>query len=156
MTDVTLPKNKKAMVLLVGPPASGKSTWGKEFAQKVGAAYVSTDAIRGQLSKKGDEGDQSANPFGIAITKVQRALSMGRYVVVDATNINRAFRKVFIKIADEHEAYKIAVCFEVPREELLKRDAQRERHVGVEVIDDFLQKYKKPESDEVDKVIVKH
>ena len=154
MTDVTLPKNKKAMVLLVGPPASGKSTWGKEFAQKVGATYVSTDAIRKAMT--GDEGDQTYNPFGIAITKVQRALSMGRYVVVDATNINRAFRKVFIKIADEHEAYKIAVCFEVPREELLKRDAQRERHVGVEVIDDFLQKYKKPESDEVDKVIIKH
>jgi hypothetical protein len=79
---------------MVGPPASGKSTWGKEFAQKVGAKYISTDAIRAEFGK--GEGDQSINPFGAAMGRVRNALTQGRHVVIDATNINRSARKTYI------------------------------------------------------------
>ena len=157
MIDVTLPKNQKALVLLCGPPASGKSTWGKNFAQKVGAVYVSTDELRAKLGK--GEGDQSINAqvFAVATQKVQRSLSQGKHVVVDATNIDKGARRTFIKPAEEHGAYKIAVAFEVSREELLRRDAERTRHVGPEVIDNYLHKYKRPvEGDEFDKVIIKN
>jgi predicted kinase len=152
--DNLIPKDKKALIVMVGPPASGKSTWGKEFAQKVGAKYVSTDAIRAQFGK--GEGDQSVNPFGAAMGRVRNALAQGRHVVIDATNINKSSRKTFTKIADELGAYKIAVAFEVPREELLKRDVGRERHVGQEVIDRYIKDYRRPDETEFDKVVIKH
>lgn len=154
MNEELIPKDKKALILMVGPPASGKSTWGKEFAHKVGAKYVSTDEIRAEFGK-GEE-DQSINPFGAAMGRVRNGLSQGRHVVVDATNINKSARKTFTKIGDELGAYKIAVAFEIPRAELLKRDAERQRHVGEEVIDRFLNDYRRPDETEFDKVIIKH
>lgn len=158
MSDtLTLPKDRKAIIFMIGPPASGKSTWGKNFAQKVGAVYISTDELRAKVGK--GESDQSVNPqvYMIATQKVQRALAQGKHVVLDATNIDRSARRTFIKPALQHGAYKIAVAFEVPREELLKRDAQRPRHVGPEVIDLYLNKYKRPvEGEEFDKVIIKN
>lgn len=156
MNDNLIPENKKAIIMMVGAPACGKSTWAKNFSQKINAVYVSTDEIRAQVGK-GEE-DQSVNPqvFAIALSKVQKALSMGRHVVVDATNINSAARKTFLKPANEHDAYKIAVAFEVPREELVRRDAERNRHVGPEVIDKFLNKYQRPTEEEFDKIVIKH
>jgi predicted kinase len=146
---------KNALVLLVGPPASGKSTWGKDFAEKNGAVYVSTDSIRAEIGT--GEGDQTVSgaAFGIAKNRISRALSGGKNAVIDATNVNRKSRKDWIDIAQQNNAYTIAVAFEVPREELYRRDAQRERHVGNEIIDRFVDKYARPTVGEVDKVIVK-
>lgn len=156
MDNVTIPQNRKALILIVGAPASGKSTWSKAFAQKVGAVYVSTDELRAKLGK--GEGDQSINAqvFAVATQKVQRSLAQGKHVVVDATNIDRGARRTFIKPAEEHGAYKIAVAFEVSREELLRRDAERARHVGQEVIDRYINDYRRPDETEFDKVIIKH
>lgn len=156
MTDNLIPDNKRAAIFMVGAPASGKSTWGKSFAQKVGATYISSDELRAKLGK--GEADQSINAqvFAIASQKFQRALSQGKHVVIDATNIDKDARKTFMKPAKEHRAYTIAVAFEVPREELIKRDAARARTVGPEVIDKFLNRYKRPVvGDEFDKVVIK-
>jgi len=146
---------KKALIILVGPPASGKSTWGKKFAIENNVVYISTDGIRKELS--GDESNQSVSreAFGIARNKVSTALGEGRSVMIDATNVNHKSRKDWINLGKGHGAYIIAVAFEVSRDELLRRDAQRERHVGPEIVDRFLNKYIRPTTQEVDKVIVK-
>ena len=147
---------KNALIILVGPPASGKSTWGKDFATKNNMVYVSTDEIRGQIGK--GEDDQSVSPaaFGIAKQRVSQALSQGKHAMIDATSVNRKARKDWINMGRGHGAYIVAVAFEVSTPELYKRDAQRSRHVGKEVIDRFVGKYQRPETGEgIDKVIVK-
>lgn len=146
---------KKALIILCGPPGSGKSTFGKKFAQDNKLVYVSTDEIRAEIGT--DENDQSvsAAAFGIARQRVSVALHQNKNVVIDATNVNRKSRRDWINLGRGHGAFIIAITFEVPREELLKRDAQRERHVGTEIIDKFLNKYERPSELEVDKVIIK-
>ena len=147
---------KKALVILVGPPASGKSTWGKKFALDNGIVYVSTDEIRKEIGA--GEGDQtvSAAAFGIARGRVSSALAASKSVMIDATSVSRKARKDWINLGRGHGAFIIAVTFEVPREELLRRDAQRERHVGSEVVDRFLNKYERPDSQEgIDRIIFK-
>jgi predicted kinase len=146
---------KKALIILVGPPASGKSTWGKKFAAENNLTYVSTDAIRAELGT--GEGDQSvsAQAFATARARVSAALGAGKSAMIDATSVTKKARKDWVNLARGHAAYIIAVAFEVPREELLRRDAQRERHVGPEIVDRFLGKYERPTDVEVDKVIVK-
>jgi predicted kinase len=155
MSELTTGDKKNALVILVGPPASGKTTWGKEFACKNNMVYVSTDAIRAEVGS--GEGDQtvSAAAFFIAKKRIAAALTNGKNAMIDATSVNRKSRKDWIDIAKTAGAYIIAVAFEVPKAELLKRDAQRERHVGEEVIDRFISKYSRPDTNEVDKVIVK-
>jgi predicted kinase len=146
---------KNALIILCGAPAAGKSTWGKKFALENNVEYVSTDEIRGKIGK--DESDQSvsAAAFGIAKRKISDALAEGKNAMIDATNVNPKSRKDWINMARGAGAYVIAVAFEVPKDELLRRDAERSRHVGPEIIDRFLNKYSRPTTQEVDKVIVK-
>jgi len=148
-------EKKKALVILVGPPASGKSTWGKKFAQENNLTYVSTDAIRAEIGT--GEGDQSVSraAFGIARNRVSSALGAGKSAMIDATCVSRKARKDWINLGRGHGSFIIAVTFEVSREELLKRDTARERHVGPEIIDRFLHKYERPTDQEVDRVIIK-
>jgi len=146
---------KKALIILVGPPASGKSTWGKKFAQENGVEYISTDAIRAQIGSGEADQSVSAQAFGIARRKVSDALGLDKSVMIDATSVNRKARKDWINMGRGAGAFIIAVAFEVPKEELYRRDAERSRHVGNEVIDRFVGKYERPTTQEVDKVIVK-
>lgn len=151
--------NKKtALIIMSGVPSSGKSTWSKNFIQKNNnnVNYVSTDSIRAEIGS--GEGDQtvSAAAFGIARRRVSEALINGKSVIIDATSVNRKARRDWIKIGKQNNAYIVVVAFEVARDELIRRDQQRERHVGEQIIDHFLNKYEKPSSDEgIDKIIIK-
>lgn len=142
------------MILMVGVPASGKSTWAEDYAKKNNFVHISTDKIRGEVGK--GEDDQTISPvaFAIARKRAMEALSISKSVVIDATNINHQFRRGWIKMGREHGAKIIAVVFEVSRDELIRRDTERERHVGADIIDQFLGQYKRPDETEVDKVIV--
>ena len=143
------------LFILVGPPASGKSTWGKNFAEKTGAAYVSTDSIRAEIGS--GESDQSVSyaAFSIARQRVTNALSQRKNAIIDATNVNPKSRKDWINIGKSSNSYIVAIVFEVSKEELYKRDLKRDRHVGKEIIDRFVDKYSRPDTTEVDKVIIK-
>jgi predicted kinase len=152
---IDIDDEEKALIILVGPPASGKSTWGKKFALDNGIVYVSTDKIRSEIGSGEDDQTVSAAAFGIARQRVSSALSADKSVMIDATSVSRKARRDWINLGKSHGAFIIAVTFEVPRDELLRRDAKRERHVGPEIIDKFLNKYERPTKDEVDKVIIK-
>jgi predicted kinase len=144
-----------SLIILCGAPASGKSTWGTKFARENNVVYVSTDEIRAEIGSS--ESDQSVSPaaFGIAKQRVSQSLSQGKHAMIDATSVNKKARKDWINMGRGHGAYVIAVAFEVSTPELYRRDAQRPRHVGKEVIDRFVGKYQRPDTTEVDKVIVK-
>ena len=89
---------RKALVILCEPPASGKSTWGKQFALENDLAYISTDAIRAEIGT--GEGDQtvSAAAFVIARQRVSAALAGGKSAMIDATNVNRKSRRDWINL----------------------------------------------------------
>lgn len=155
MSEINVSDKGKVLFLLVGPPASGKSTWGKQYSADNNVTYVSTDGIRGEIGT--GEGDQSvsAAAFSIARNRATQSLSSGKSVMIDATNVNPKARKDWIKLAKDQGAFTVAVTFEVPYDELLRRDAKRERHVPPDVIKSFVDRYQRPTTQEVDKVIVK-
>ncbi len=146
---------KNALIILVGPPGSGKSTWGKKFASDNNIEYVSTDSIRAEIGSGEADQSVSAAAFGIARNRVSTALNAGKNAMIDATNCNKKARRDWINIGRGAGAYVIAVAFEVPKEELIRRDAGRERQVGPDIIDRFVNKYERPTTSEVDKVIIK-
>ena len=133
------------LIILIGLPGSGKSTWAKE--QKVGV--LSSDEIRGLLS--GDENNQQINAkvFGTMRHLLRQRLDLHMPVtVIDSTNIERKWRKPWIKIAKQKGAQVEAVFFDTPVELCKQRNQRRDRVVPNEAIDEMAAKLKPPSKDE--------
>ncbi len=119
--------------MMVGLPASGKSTIAKQIAESEKAIVVSSDELRKELL--GDINDQSQNAriFEEVEKRIKDGLQQGN-VVYDACNINYKKRRAFLQKLNKMEVEKIAVLVATPYEECLERNAQRERKVPEEVI----------------------
>jgi predicted kinase len=143
--------------LLVGAPGCGKSTWAKEMVEKDSLiVLLCPDTFRARFGTS--EGDQSVSAKAFEATRygLDAALADGKDVIVDATNMYKKARKQFLDIARKYLADTEAVVFEVDRDTLLERNKTRGekggRNVPVEVIDNMLAKYQKPDLDEFDTV----
>lgn len=121
------------LYMLIGLPASGKSTIAKELSKSEGAIIVSSDEIRQELL--GDINDQTQN--GKVFEEVEKRIKEGLLngnVIYDATNINYKKRRAFLQKLNKMEVEKIAVLVATPYEECLARNANRDRRVPEEVI----------------------
>ncbi len=131
-----LPLPELALVLLVGPAASGKSTFARRhFAP---TEVVSSDECRALVAD--DEGDQSAtrDAFDVLHVIVEKRLRRGRLTVVDATNVQPDARRSLLALARRTHVPAVAVVFDLPAEICIARDAARPRRVGAEVIEKHL------------------
>ena len=133
------------VVLLVGLPASGKSTW----AHEQGTAVLSSDDIRFLLS------DDPTNQLihGMVFTTVRyllrRRLELGRPVTyVDATNATRQERRPYIKLGQWYDAAVEAVYFDTPIEVCKERNRHRERVVPEWAIDAMAARLTRPSLEE--------
>jgi predicted kinase len=140
------------LILTVGAPASGKSTYAKKYAVDNGLVYLSSDEARAKFGSGEHDQSVSAIAFDYVINQMVELLASGKSVIVDATNMYPKARNRFLsKVPNGVE--KIAMVFEVPREELIRRDTDRSRTVGEGVIDMMLGKYERPTKEEFDQVI---
>lgn len=140
--------NRPTLILCVGIPGSGKTTYVKQCIKKnSNAIHLSSDQIRAELwGNEAIQGDNS-EVFSLMQSRAIEALNNGQTVYYDATNITRRDRACiisqcpkFVKI-DAHIVWSsIETCIE--------RDAARERTVGKEVIDRMLKRFQAPYYDE--------
>jgi len=150
--------NQKLIVwILVGPPGSGKTTFGQTLAEEdPRIERVCPDEFQTLIG--GSESNQAVVPQAFLATKIamKAALTEGKCVIVDATNMYRKARKDFIDIAHEYGAKVHAVVFELDKatvmERIKKRVANGGRDIPEKVIDDMLAKYQRPEVPEFDEV----
>lgn len=116
----------RTVLVFVGLPGSGKSTWAGEN----GVPVISTDALRGLLAD--DITDQTVNKqvFLYVRALLRTRLAIGRPVTgIDATSVGPEGRAVYIRIARHWGARVEAVYFDTPLEECLRRNRERERMV---------------------------
>src|ERR1700710_177485 len=92
---------KLCLVVLIGPSGAGKST----FARKhfLPTEVISSDACRGIVCD--DEGslEHSKEAFELVRFIAAQRLTLGKLVVIDATNVQEEARAEFVRIAREHD-----------------------------------------------------
>ncbi len=116
-------------------PASGKSTWAKNFISKNDKyVIVSRDSFRGMLKNQDFcEPNIEALITKLVNTSIEHALAAKQNVIYDATNLKMKSINEIIKefgdIADIDYMF-----FDVPLKTCLERDALRPKPVGEEVI----------------------
>lgn len=98
------------LIMLVGLPASGKSTIANELKDYYNAIILSSDSIREELYGNASIQDDHNKVFDTLHTRANELLNKGVNVIYDATNINRKRRIHVINnvlTADEYIAYYI-------------------------------------------------
>jgi predicted kinase len=136
-----LPQTKPRIVLLVGLPGSGKSTWAEG---KPGV--LSSDALRELLADDPDNQNIHARVFRVLRDLLKHRLALKRPVTyVDATNLTPYERRPYVKLANLHDAEIEAVFFDVPTAECIRRNQGRTRLVPAEVIQKMAERLVPPD-----------
>ncbi|GAA2272992.1 polynucleotide kinase-phosphatase [Glycomyces scopariae] len=122
-----------SLVLLVGVSGSGKST----FAAKhfLPTQVISSDRCRGLVAD--DETDQAATPEAFKLLNhiVGTRLRLGRFTVVDATNVQKEARAQLIALAREHHVLVDAIVLDVEPSVATERTLARpDRDFGEAVV----------------------
>jgi len=119
------------LVIAVGLPASGKSTYFETLAVQA----ISTDAIRLQLADDATDQTVHAAVFATVRFLIRQRIAIGRPITyLDATSLTRKDRKFFLKIAKQYGCTAEAIFFDTPLEVCLERNRKRSRVVPEDVI----------------------
>lgn len=134
------------LTMLVGLPASGKSTLAKKLAERDGAIILSSDAIRAELYEDESVQGDPAKVFRIMKERAVHALNEGKDVVYDATNINAKKRTALLKELRSQVSNLWAECMMVlcPYGICLMRNRARDRVVPEEAIERMLHNFQVP------------
>ena len=137
---------KPTLIMLVGLPASGKSTFAEQFAEKNNFDIVSSDKIRGMLY--GDESIQgdSEEVFGTVHDEIFDNLYHGINTIYDACNIHKHHRIEFLNKVNEKVSECNKYCYHIstPLSVCFERNEKRDRKVPVSVISQMAVDFDKP------------
>lgn len=131
-----------SLVITRGVPASGKSTYAKEWVDEAPSERVriNRDDIRFMLFGKYWGVDEKAVTL-MSDAMLRRALASGKSVILDNTNLKEKDVIDTLKIASEFDVKVQFIDFPVSFEEALARDTARDRHVGEDVLRGFFDRY---------------
>lgn len=146
-------KSEKRAIMSIGIPGSGKSTLMKPYAEALGAAYVSSDETRGEVT--GDPGDvsQDAIVWPKVYEKLHKALDENDTVVFDSTAANYEKRRDIIRHLRQKAGTVEGIHFDIPVDEALRRNETRDRFVPPTVIEAMHKQLQdNPPGDEFDSI----
>jgi predicted kinase len=136
---------KGSVILAIGLPGSGKSSWFKRHK----ITPLSSDMLRGLLFD-----DPTEQRFQDLIFSNLRSMLKARLIArrplnyVDATNLTPHERQSWVKLGHDYGYEVQAVYFDVPLEVCLERNQRRDRVVAEDVMRRMSAKLKAPTFEE--------
>ena len=126
---IRIPHN--ALVVLVGPVASGKSTWAeREFPNHV----VSSDRMRALVGEGEHDQRASKDAFAVLEDVIDRRLKRGLLTVVDSLALDPKQRERYRELAAKHRVPCVAIAFDTAAEEARRRNRDRVRSVPANIV----------------------
>lgn len=135
---------KPVLVMMVGLPASGKSTIAYNLAKENNYIVFSSDALREELYL--DINDQTHNHelFMELHKRIKTALKEGNNVIYDACNLSSKRRVAFLQELNRIPCRKECIIAATPYEQCLRNNASRDRHVPDYVIERMYKSFDTP------------
>lgn len=126
---------KNKVIILVGIPGSGKTTWAKKFiADNPNYVRVSRDDFRYMLRNCGFCIGKIENMITELVENATiKALCKNLNVILDATHVKMEFITAAIRAFNEYADIEFKV-FDIDAETCILRDEVREKKVGADVI----------------------
>ena len=138
-------KTKGAVVLSIGLPGSGKSTWFKRH----NILPLSSDMVRILLFDDVTEQRYQDLVFSTLRSMLRaRLLAKRPWNYVDATNLSPHERRSWVKLAHDFGYEAHAVFFDVPAEVCIERNRRRDRNVPEDVMRRMAGKLRPPKFEE--------
>ncbi len=129
-----------SLVLLVGPSASGKSTWAMQNFRE--GQVLSSDHLRALIGRGPYDQSVSAPAFQLLDQLLQTRLDAGLITVVDSLGLNAEQRERHRVAARSRGVPLFAVGFDTPAAECKRRNDARGRPVPVGVLSHQLKRWK--------------
>ncbi len=141
------------LILSIGLPACGKTTWAEEFIQRHTSFYnINRDDIRLMLQGRARYGKftktREALVSTVQFSTAKHALLAGQDVIISDTNLNPVYRKKWeafaLNFKEKHGVevqYREKLFTDTPLGVCLERDKMREFPVGSNVITGMFEKY---------------
>lgn len=121
------------VVVLVGPGASGKSTWAAgQFAADV---IVSSDRLRALVGSGEDDIEASTDAFVVLDEIVRRRINRRLTTVIDTLGLDADRRRAWRELARAAEMPCIAVAFDTTAAECRRRNRDRVKRIPTAALD---------------------
>jgi hypothetical protein len=122
----SIPTEAPALILTIGLPGSGKSTFCRRLAPQIDAVVLESDAIRRQFFGAPTYSQTESRRLFSALHAAARELLLhGRNVIVDATNLRESDRRPAYSVADETGAHLMLLTFSAPQDVIEQRLTRR-------------------------------
>ena len=129
----TRPLPTPCVIVLIGPPASGKSTWAGENARP--DQVLSSDDLRGVVGEHPLDLAATDDAFELVDRMLEMRCARKLTTVVDTTGLDAGRRAKAIEVARTNGLNTVAVRFTTTAAECKRRNRERTHPVPVKVID---------------------
>ena len=149
---------KGMLVVTVGLPSSGKTSWVDNFIgenQGKTVDVISSDKIREEMFNDIEDQNHNSEVFDLMKRRTKESLSQGHIAIYEATNISSKRRRALLNELNKY--YDKAIClFKYKRVSVCQIDNEkRDREVPSNVIDRMYRNFEIPHKNEgFDEIIV--
>ena len=119
--------------MMIGAPASGKTTAAQKIAAKNNALILSTDKIRAELYGAENIQGYWPNIEALLYKRIKNAIKANKNIILDSTYFKKEYRAKIIKNFAKYSELS-AYYFNYPFSVIYKRNKERARVVPFEVL----------------------
>ncbi len=118
--------SRPTLLLIAGPPGSGKTTFAQEFGRRTAWPVLDKDTIKTCLLRlRAHESLAGPASYDLLLDLARDLMTQGHSVILDAPAKYRSFLERCERLAERHSGYfRIALC-QVPADVRRRRLAQR-------------------------------